>query len=225
MYSWFQRRKVLTMASAAQMSQTVAELFMLTTTTVDGISRALQENGLRTSGGKGRGAAPMTAKDFLNLAIAAAAGVGMRDAPDFVRSVIELPLSSGEIYEDDHIVSEIPKVVDGRFHGGSTLLQALWSQPIAGLNISEKLGPVVSSFIEGVLSKKTSWSQAARVELEISNIGPTAQFKFDYGDQSLYLNYAPEGFVKNMAPAWERRIILRDPIFRKMIATHLGETR
>lgn len=198
------------MANSTQMALAISQVFGIPQVSADGISRTLMEAGLRTNGGRGRGALPMTGRDFLNVSIASASGLGMRDAPAFVQSVVNLPLSGGSLLRDGNIIWEAPTLKGGAM----PLVSRLQPEPITGMEVFATLGPAVAGWIDGMMEGLLSWSSTGRVKLEFSNVGPTAEFEFLSGDDHLVLNYAPPEYDGTI-PAWERRTIIRDPVLRE----------
>lgn len=209
--------KVAKMANSKQMAQAIAQVFDVQQVSAEIISRTLMETGLRTNGGRGRGAFQMTGRDFLNVSIALASGLGMREAPAFVESVVHLPLTGGSLFRDGNPIWEAPTLRDGAI----PLVARLQPKPITGMEVFATLGPAVAGWIDGMMEGLFAWSGTSSIKLEISNIGPTADFEFKSGDDHLVLTYAPEGY-DGSTPAWERRTIIRDPVLRQFAALIRG---
>ena len=205
------------MANSRQMAMAIAEIFGVQLVSTEIVSRTLMEAGLRMNGGRGRGALPMTGRDFLNVSIALASGVGMREAPAYVESVVNLPLSGGSLLRDGNLIWEAPTLQNGSL----PLVARLQTKPIIGLEVFATLGPAVSGWIDGMMEGRFAWSASGRIKLEISNVGPTAEFEFVDGDDHLLLTYATDS-TSGPTPAWERRTIIRDAVFREFAALIRG---
>lgn len=205
------------MANSTQMATAIAQIFGVQLVSTEVVSRTLMEAGLRTNGGRGRGALPMSGRDFLNVSIALASGLGMREAPAYVEKVVNLPLSGGSLLRDGNLIWEAPKLQNGTI----PLVSRLQAKPIVGMEVFATLGPAVAGWIDGMMEGEFSWSGSGRIKLEISNVGPRAEFEFVDGDDHLMLTYAPAGNT-DCTPAWERRTIIRDHVFREFAALIRG---
>ncbi|MCJ8141050.1 hypothetical protein [Falsirhodobacter halotolerans] len=200
------------MANSTNMAVALAAIFGQTLTSVEGLSRALKKAGLRTDGGKGRGASNMVGQDTFNLAIVLAAGVGMTAAPAFVRNVIDMELKSGVLLQGEQVVwapgNQPPR--------GSTL--GLMKQDLLpGVEVTSTLGAFMGNWIDGLFDATLPWKEEGVANLEIGLSGPWADFTLEWAGNRLELGFAAQGADPRAEPDWERRIILRGNLFRKLV--------
>lgn len=202
------------MANSKQMAVAVAALLGEEVTTVETISRVLQENQLRTPGGRGRGAAAMTALDIFHVTLTLAAGVGMREAPDFVRKVSSLPLSTGDVEYGPG-----GRVEFSSYSETSAVSMLAWkrkSNPLKDMDIGQSFGNVMASWIDGQFDEVTAWKETGSVRLEISNVGPAARFCFEEDPLVVDLRFGHRRKPTEALPAVERLTIIRGQIFKEM---------
>lgn len=154
----------------------------------------------------------MKGRDIFNVAITVASGVGMRDAPGFVKSVEEMRLVGGDMFADELQQWEAPSVRrDGTFH----FLMHLVDKPLEDMKVTPTFGPFISAWIDGLFADVFAWREAGDLELRLSHVGPTAEFVFKDQDRDLRLHYAAHGQFTEKKPDWERVTIIRGDVFRK----------
>lgn len=209
------------MANSRQMAMNAAALFGVELVTAEGVSRSLQEVGLRTPGGRGRGAAAMTGLDIFHVSLALAAGIGMREAPDFIRSVTTLPLALAEV--DFGLGGLIEFSSYSETSALSAITWRLKSNPLRDLDISKGFGPVVAGWIEGQVDEATGWKENGTLVLKISNVGPSAHFHFHDGPVHVDMQFWAARDAGWTPPAWERQTVLRGAAFRQMAKTYEAE--
>lgn len=202
------------MANSTQMAQAISATFGVELVKAEVISRTLMENGLRAQGGRGRGATTMLGRDIFNVAIVLAGGVGMREAPEYVKSIIEMPLDGGYLMQNDRLLWDAPTLTNGKFNW---LHKAMPVHPLPDMEVLETFGPFVSAWIDGLFDTAFTWKTRGSLQLEISNVGPRASFSFKDDGKELLLMYATPGFGFTNHPAWERRTVLRGELFRKFV--------
>ncbi|REG46973.1 hypothetical protein ATH84_1013102 [Paracoccus versutus] len=200
------------MANSTNMAVALATIFGQTLTSVEGLSRALKQAGLRTDGGKGRGASNMVGQDTFNLAIVLAAGVGMTAAPAFVRNVIDMELKSGALLQGEQVLwapgNQPPR--------GSTL--GLMKQDLLpGVEVTSTLGAFMGNWIDGLFDATLPWKEEGVARLEVGLSGPWADFVLEWSGNRLELGFAAQGADPSAEPEWERRLILRGNLFRKLV--------
>lgn len=200
------------MANSTNMALALAAIFDLSLMTVEGISRALNQAGLRTDGGKGRGASRMTGRDTFNITLALAGSVGMKAAPPFVQNIIDMELKNGVLLQDEQIVwtpSDQPSK-------GSVL--ALMKQDLLpGVQASSTLGDLMAKWIDGIYDADLPWRDQGEAVLKIGLRGQWAEFALDWAGNRLELDFATPGADTNTTPAWENLIILRGDLFRMLV--------
>lgn len=200
------------MANSTNMAVALAAIFGQSLTSIEGLSRALKQAGLRTDGGKGRGASNMVGQDTFNLAIVLAAGVGMTAAPAFVRNVIDMELKSGVLLQDGQAVwtpgNQVPR---------GSALSLMKQDLLPGVEITSTLGEFMGNWIDGLFDAALPWKEDGVARLEIGLSGPWADFALEWGGNRLELGFAAQGMDPGTEPDWERRIILRGELFRKLV--------
>lgn len=202
------------MANSTQMAVEVAALLGVELTTVESISRALQESQLRTPGGRGRGAAAMTPLDIFHVTLPLMAGVGMRDAPNFVRKVSSLPLVRG--YVDYGPGGQVEFSSYSQSSAVSMLAWRRKSNPLKDMDIGQPFGSVIASWIKGQFDDVTRWKEDGSLTIEVSNMGPLARFRFEEVPLRIDLQFGNGREITEALPAWERLTIIRGRLLREM---------
>lgn len=200
------------MANSTNMAVALAAIFGQTPTSVEGLSRALQQAGLRTDGGKGRGASNMVGQDTFNLAIALVAGVGMTAAPAFVRKIIDMELKSGVLLQGEQVVWAA-----GNQPPRSSALGLMKQDLLPGVEVTSTLGAFMGNWIDGLFDATLPWKDEGIAYFEVGLSGPWADFTLEWAGNRLELGFAAQGADPRAKPAWERRIILRGDLFRDLV--------
>lgn len=200
------------MANSTNMALALASIFDLSLMTVEGISRALSQAGLRTDGGKGRGASRMKGRDTFNISLALAGRVGMKAAPAFVSNIIDMELKSGVFLQDEQVVwtpsDQAPQ--------GSAL--GLMKQDLLpGIRAKSTLGEFIGNWIDGMFDAALPWKDEGDAVLEIGLNAQKAKFALDWAGNRLELEFAAPDADPYAAPAWESMIILNGKLFQKLV--------
>lgn len=204
------------MANSTQMAQSISEIFGVSFTAVEVISRALMEDGLRKNGGRGRGALPMDPIDFFHVSLGVSSGIGMKEAPAFVRSVTDLKVIDGGVRRDDLEQWEAPNSSRGML---AQLGYAL-GESLEGVTIFPTLGAFAAGWIEGVAKNQLPQDDKGRASLEISSFGPHATFLFKDANYDIGLKFTPEGRHQETVLVWERRVVFHDPALRALATAY-----
>lgn len=200
------------MANSTNMALALADIFGQSLTSVENHSRVLKLAGLRTDGGKGRGASKMMGRDTFNLAIALAGGVGMTAAPVFVRQIIDMELKNGVLLQNGEAVwSPSDQPPQG------SLLGFMKQDLLPGVKITSTLGELMGNWIDGLFDTALPWREEGIACLEVGLSGPWADFTLEWAGNRLELGFAGQEVDTRAEPDWERRIILRGDLFRKLV--------
>lgn len=155
----------------------------------------------------------MSASDTFNVAVAYASGLGMTTAPAFVRSVIDMKLTDAVHYHGDTSTVWLPSSI----HPKSTLLGMLTQDPLPGVRIESTFGPFISGWIEGLYDEALPWKHEGELKLVIGHKGPTADLEMAWGENRLEIAFAAPGVDFYQNRDWERQIVMRGDLFRKLV--------
>lgn len=200
------------MANSTNMALALATIFDLSLMTVEGISRALSQAGLRTDGGKGRGASRMKGRDTLNISLALAGRVGMKAAPAFVSSIIDMELTRGMLLQDDQLVW-----TPGDQPAQGSVLSLMKQDLLPGVRAKSTLGEFIGNWIDGMYEAALPWKDEGDAVLQIRLNAQQSKFALDWAGNRLELQFAAPDADPNAAPAWESMIILNGQLFQKLV--------
>lgn len=196
----------------------MADLFDVNAVTVESIDRSLSNAGLRRKGGRGRSAAHMTGPDVTHLAFALILESGMKDAPEKVGKVSRMPRQQATVQwrpDPDLPLSALAEQVEqyqehpaadadlGVFPGGAALAAA------------ETLGEGVAVLVDAMADGGFEALDDAALNLQMSNIGPSARLAYATRAGVLRLRYEASG-PEAERPIFERRFKLDEALMRRL---------
>lgn len=196
----------------------MADLFDINAVTAESIDRSLSNVGLRRKGDRGRAAAHMTGSDVTHLAFALILGAGMKDAPQKIGKVsrmlqqratvqwrpdpnMPLSLLAGQVEQyHEHPAADADV---GVFSGGVALAAA------------ETLGEGVAVLVDTMANGEFEALDDVALNLQMSNIGPSARLAYATRAGVLRLSYESSGPEAKRA-IFERRFKLDEALLRRL---------